>query len=267
MAQVSDLGSLYPVQRTGNADNERQQINKLFARVVDLIPAGGATGPSGNVVWGNVTGLITDQSDLQAALVAKLDTDAVKNSIELDSGSIQLVGDAASPGNGKFYGTSTSGTRGWHDFGDYVQSEGGFRLNRTTSAQSITSTTYATVTNSNWISLSESGDIEYTVWLRFPTASTSGTLLFNAATSLGSPDLSLINAVSLDDKATVTVNDASDEVTVSVKSTGSANTIAMLKLIVRAEASTVVQWALQCKKGTITNNFEIYRLSYSGRIS
>lgn len=38
-----------------------------------------------------------------------------KNSIELDAGDIQLVGDAASPGNNKVYGTSGAGAKGWKD--------------------------------------------------------------------------------------------------------------------------------------------------------
>ncbi len=37
-----------------------------------------------------------------------------KNSIELDSGDIQLVGDALTPGNGKYYGTDGSGVKGFH---------------------------------------------------------------------------------------------------------------------------------------------------------
>jgi len=37
----------------------------------------------------------------------------VKNSIEIDNDALQLDGDAASPGNSKFYGTSTLGVKGW----------------------------------------------------------------------------------------------------------------------------------------------------------
>jgi len=40
----------------------------------------------------------------------------VKNSIEIDSDSLQLVNDETSPGNAKFYGTDNSGTKGWLDF-------------------------------------------------------------------------------------------------------------------------------------------------------
>lgn len=39
----------------------------------------------------------------------------VKNSVEVDSGSLQLVGDEAAPGNNKIYGTDGSGARGWKD--------------------------------------------------------------------------------------------------------------------------------------------------------
>ena len=38
-----------------------------------------------------------------------------KNSIQIDSGQLQLVGDAASPGNTKLYGTNGSGVKGWYD--------------------------------------------------------------------------------------------------------------------------------------------------------
>lgn len=38
----------------------------------------------------------------------------VKNSVEVDSGDIQLVGDSASPGNNVFYGTDSSGTRSFY---------------------------------------------------------------------------------------------------------------------------------------------------------
>jgi hypothetical protein len=46
-----------------------------------------------------------------------------KNSIEEDAGDLQLVGDVASPGNNKTYGTDGSGTRVWKDDpagGDFV---------------------------------------------------------------------------------------------------------------------------------------------------
>lgn len=40
-------------------------------------------------------------------------TSGVKNSIEIDSGDLQLDGDEASPGNNKVYGTDSTGTKGW----------------------------------------------------------------------------------------------------------------------------------------------------------
>lgn len=42
-------------------------------------------------------------------------SDGVKNSIEIDSGDLQLDGDEASPGNNKVYGTDGSGVKGWKD--------------------------------------------------------------------------------------------------------------------------------------------------------
>ena len=38
-----------------------------------------------------------------------------KNSIETDDGDLQLVGDAAAPGNNKVYGTDGAGAKGWKD--------------------------------------------------------------------------------------------------------------------------------------------------------
>ena len=43
------------------------------------------------------------------------DVPGAKNSVEIDADDVQLVGDAASPGNNKVYGTDGSGTRGWKD--------------------------------------------------------------------------------------------------------------------------------------------------------
>lgn len=45
-----------------------------------------------------------------------------KNSIEIDAAQVQLVGDAASPGNNEYYGTDGSGTKGFHavPLGDVV---------------------------------------------------------------------------------------------------------------------------------------------------
>jgi hypothetical protein len=42
-------------------------------------------------------------------------TGTAKNSIELDSGDLQLVNDALTPGNDKYYGTDATGTKGYHD--------------------------------------------------------------------------------------------------------------------------------------------------------
>jgi hypothetical protein len=50
----------------------------------------------------------------QTALNLKRDKTAIKNSIEDDSGSLQLVNDTNSAGNDKYYGTDASGTKGFH---------------------------------------------------------------------------------------------------------------------------------------------------------
>lgn len=38
-----------------------------------------------------------------------------KNSVQLDVGELQLVGDQAAPGNNKVYGTDGAGAKGWKD--------------------------------------------------------------------------------------------------------------------------------------------------------
>lgn len=62
----------------------------------------------------------TDEITVEYQLVVTnsdtlLSTTSVKNSIEVDAGDLQLVGDAASPGNTKLYGTNGSGVKGWYD--------------------------------------------------------------------------------------------------------------------------------------------------------
>ena len=53
-------------------------------------------------------------SATQTALDLKRDKTAIKNSIEDDSDSLQLVNDANNPGNNQYYGTNASGTKGYH---------------------------------------------------------------------------------------------------------------------------------------------------------
>lgn len=59
-----------------------------------------------------------------------LDT-KVSNSVTVTANKIALVGDSASPGNSKYYGTNSSGTRGWHGFpgGIYAKSASGSTVN------------------------------------------------------------------------------------------------------------------------------------------
>ena len=55
--------------------------------------------------------IATNTSDI----LSKRDTTAQKNSIEDDGGDLQLVGDSASPGNEKYYGTDAAGAKGFHN--------------------------------------------------------------------------------------------------------------------------------------------------------
>ena len=55
--------------------------------------------------------IATNTSDI----AGKRNTTAQKNSIEDDGGDLQLVGDSASAGNDKYYGTNGTGTKGFYD--------------------------------------------------------------------------------------------------------------------------------------------------------
>ena len=66
----------------------------------------------------SATKIPTQQSTkayVDTGLATKRNLTAQKNSIESNDGDLQLVGDSASPGNSKVYGTNSSGTKGWYD--------------------------------------------------------------------------------------------------------------------------------------------------------
>ena len=44
---------------------------------------------------------------------------SVKNSIEIDAGDLQLVGDLLTPGSTKYYGTDKTGTKGFYSFQNF----------------------------------------------------------------------------------------------------------------------------------------------------
>jgi len=61
-----------------------------------------------------------EQEGVAAVIVAGHEANAdahkgQKNSVELDVGELQLVGDQAAPGNHKVYGTDGAGVKGWKD--------------------------------------------------------------------------------------------------------------------------------------------------------
>ena len=65
------------------------------------------------ITSGNTTS-ITTETDSAGVETLQIDVD-YKNSITVDSNMLQLLNDANSPGNSKFYGTNTSGVKGWHN--------------------------------------------------------------------------------------------------------------------------------------------------------
>jgi len=67
---------------------------------------------------------LQNQADLNTQEISDLDDDkrdktAQKNSIEDDSGDLQLVGDEASPSNENYYGTDDAGNKGFHPIVKY----------------------------------------------------------------------------------------------------------------------------------------------------
>ncbi len=62
-----------------------------------------------------ITALEADVLTNTNNIALKRDLTAQKNSIESDSGDLQLVGDSASVGNSQYYGTNASGVKGFHN--------------------------------------------------------------------------------------------------------------------------------------------------------
>ncbi len=64
----------------------------------------------------NNSNLLTTRDENGIDTVYGGGTVTTKNSIEIDSGDLQLVGDLSIIGNNKFYGTDKTGTRGFYSF-------------------------------------------------------------------------------------------------------------------------------------------------------
>ena len=62
-----------------------------------------------------LTQIQTNDTDILALQNSKRDKTSIKNSIEDDSGDLQLVNDVLSPGTTKVYGTNAAGVKGWYD--------------------------------------------------------------------------------------------------------------------------------------------------------
>jgi hypothetical protein len=68
-----------------------------------------------NEIDTNTSNITTNTSEILDLDNDKRDLTAQKNSIESDSGDLQLVNDEATPSASKYYGTDSSGTKGYHD--------------------------------------------------------------------------------------------------------------------------------------------------------
>ena len=97
---VANAGSLY-MREDGASDTT------LYVKESGT----GATG------WTPLTGSILDYKVKASSGDVSPDylDSKVKNSIEIDSDDLQLVGDQATPGNTKLYGTSSAGVKGWQN--------------------------------------------------------------------------------------------------------------------------------------------------------
>jgi len=63
--------------------------------------------------------LLTSRDSLGVDTVYGSGVVSVKNSIEIDAGDLQLVGDVLTPGSTKYYGTDKTGTRGFYSFQNF----------------------------------------------------------------------------------------------------------------------------------------------------
>lgn len=227
--------------------------------VVDGFPA--------NVVEGHLHHVLDSQlSYVYYASSWNLVHPSVSDSISTSTGTVRLLNDATSPGNYKHYGSNNSGTKGWQDFASTAQAAGKLIwLGPTTSAQTVSSTTYATITGISPTLNNTTFVDDVDLWLRFPTSSTSGTFLIQTSHAFNAPTTNVVSAAAMGDQLTVAANDASTELTVTVASTGSANLMVPLKLSHMGVTAAVTIFQLQIKKGTISNNFEVYRARAEGR--
>lgn len=180
-----------------------------------------------------------------------IDIRGATNSITLSGSNFQLVNDAASPAAGHYYGTDGAAAKGWHP--------NPINTVNKSSAQTVSSTSYTNITSTNAFASSQNIRIRATLWLRFPTSGTSGTFLLQPNWSFNAPTLNLIGADSLGDQFTIALNNTSTEITVTVASTGAANLICPMQVELYGETASVTQFVMQIRKGTITNNFEVYR--------
>jgi len=93
----------------------------------------------------------------QTALDLKRDKTAIKNSIEDDSGSLQLVNDTNSAGNNKYYGTNGSGTKGFHDLPSVSNNYFKADLEVTTTSNNFNSSTPTNVPDMTY-TITQDGD-------------------------------------------------------------------------------------------------------------
>ena len=101
--------------------------------------------------------IVTMQNEIDSNTTNKRDKTAIKNSIEDDSGDLQLVGDQSAPGNEQYYGTDASGTKGFHALPNTSQSYFKAEVEVTTASNNFNSNTPTNVPDMTY-TITQAGD-------------------------------------------------------------------------------------------------------------
>lgn len=100
MPSVDDLAGLYPIKRTGNADNERRQINQLIRALVALIPE-----EHQGTFWSDLLGEPSSNPDFVNYIQSAIENQSPK-SIEVTANTSLDLNDI--PNDAVFYNTGLS---------------------------------------------------------------------------------------------------------------------------------------------------------------
>lgn len=263
---------ILPVLRTGNRDNELFQINRNLQIIKESLEAfdsfveeqqQGEPGSSDGII--EVSGDVllkpgTGNSYVNEDLI--LTAAHPDKSVEFDGTTLELVGDEDAPGASHYYGTNTTGTKGFHDLNSF--SVGLVSLAPQWTGQSVTSTSYVDITSSNFNVSNASCGVLYNLLLNFPTNGTSGTILIQPASAFIAPTRMMIGVVGLSSGMTAAMNAAATEATITINTTFGANSKRMIQVMLFGDTSSLTAYKLQIRKGTVSNNFTVDAVTFLG---